>query len=197
MRRVPPHTLFSHRAHAMKVPKACRQCREGRRKCVRENLGESCIPCKKRNLVCAGKLRPKNTVAPVLPKPALGEVGGNPSGAAIVGLTEEVVVELVELYLDRIHDRPHSLFHPSTLRAQVRSGTVGKALLYAICSIGSRFSKNAETRQMETQLTLESKRLLQANLEHVCIENIQTSILIAMLSAAHCNPSSEALFFRK
>lgn len=43
----------------------------------------------------------------------------------------------------------------------------------------------------------ESKRLLLADLERICVENIQTCILLANLYAAHLNPSSEALFFRK
>ncbi|KAK7416201.1 hypothetical protein QQX98_005398 [Neonectria punicea] len=43
---------------------------------------------------------------------------------------------------------------------------------------------------------LESKRLLQSDLENICLENIQTCILVANLCACHSNPTSEALYFR-
>ncbi|RSL74387.1 hypothetical protein CEP53_000283 [Fusarium sp. AF-6] len=49
---------------------------------------------------------------------------------------------------------------------------------------------------MELSLLDESKRLLQSDLENICLENIQTCILIANLCASHGNPSSEALYFR-
>jgi hypothetical protein len=96
-----------------------------------------------------------------------------------------------------VHDKPHSIFHPATLRANLRNGYVGGALLCAICAIGSKFSSNPDHRSLETCLTSEAKRLLQADLENVCLENIQTSILIATLSSGNYQASSEALFVRK
>lgn len=105
--------------------------------------------------------------------------------------------EVVKLYLEKLHDRPHSLFHPATLKAQVCDGLLNRALLLAICSTGSRFSLELEMRQLESRLMSESKSLLLADLETICVENIQCCILIANLCAAHLNPKSEALFFRK
>lgn len=42
----------------------------------------------------------------------------------------------------------------------------------------------------------ESKRRLLADLENICVENVQCCVLIANLCAAHLNPTSEALYFR-
>lgn len=42
-----------------------------------------------------------------------------------------------------------------------------------------------------------SKSVLLADLENICLENVQTCILIANLCDAHLNPQSEALYFRK
>ncbi|KAF5672747.1 hypothetical protein FDENT_10549 [Fusarium denticulatum] len=62
--------------------------------------------------------------------------------------------------------------------------------------MGARFDAHENIRALEDTYIGESKRLLLADLENICIENVQTCILIANLYAAHLNPSSEALFFR-
>ncbi|KAK5058864.1 hypothetical protein LTR84_011128 [Exophiala bonariae] len=105
-------------------------------------------------------------------------------------------IELVEHYLDKFDGRPHSIFHPATLRAQVRDGALKQTVLYAICAIGCKFSANPETRAQGFYLLAESKRLLQADLSNICLENIQACILIALLSVGHGESGSEALFFR-
>lgn len=100
---------------------------------------------------------------------------------------------LVHEYLSKIHGRPHSIFHAKDIRDRRAS----KALIVAICAMGAHVSTQPTLRSLEPLLTAESKRLLQIDLEHVCLENIQTCILVVNLCVAHANPSSEFLFFRK
>ncbi|KAH8901376.1 hypothetical protein GQ53DRAFT_707720 [Thozetella sp. PMI_491] len=186
----------------MKYPRACHYCRESKRKCNPRALGQSCDTCLQRGLECDGELRSHaDTHKALLPRDASNE--SNP--AQPYGRVEQdeasflphgMAVELVEHYLDKLHLRPHSIFHPATLRSRVRTGTVGKALLYAVCALGSKFSANPDARGREARLVEESKRLLQADIENVCLENIQTSVLIATWCVGHGNGSSEALFFR-
>jgi hypothetical protein len=114
-----------------------------------------------------------------------------------IDVSVDVAARLVDYYLTKLHNRPHSLFHPATLKKQVQDGSINKALLLSICSMGARFDTDDEIRSLENTYSNESKRLLLADLENICIENVQTCILIANLYAAHLNPSSEALFFRK
>jgi hypothetical protein len=45
---------------------------------------------------------------------------------------------LVSLYLRFIHDKPHSLFHPSLLRKRVREETLPMAVLYGIMALAAR-----------------------------------------------------------
>ncbi|OBT72100.1 hypothetical protein VF21_09172 [Pseudogymnoascus sp. 05NY08] len=111
-------------------------------------------------------------------------------------LSQEVIIELVEHYINKLHDRPHSLFHLPTLRKRVRDREVNKALVLAICSLGSRFSADPEVYNLGGQLTAESKRLALDDFENISLESIQTCILIANICAADAKPSSEALFFR-
>ncbi|KAH7349397.1 hypothetical protein B0T11DRAFT_130561 [Plectosphaerella cucumerina] len=185
----------------MKTPKACRQCREGKRRCIRptQAVGEPCEPCKKRKLRCAGILGRQPPVPTLLfPKP---EREPHVDGVASVDsealdVSPEVATILVQYYLIKLHNRPHSLFHPARLLKQVADGSLSRPLLLALCSMGSRFSPDRALRAREMCLMDESKRLLLADLENICVENIQTCILIANLCAAHLNPTSEALFFR-
>lgn len=111
-------------------------------------------------------------------------------------LSHGVAVELVEHYLDKFDGRPHSIFHPATLWSQVRDGTLNRALLYAICAFGCKFSGNPDLHCQDASFAAESQRLLQADISNVCLENIQACILIAMLSVGSGNSASEALFFR-
>lgn len=190
----------------MKPPKACRNCRESKRKCARQSnrVGEPCDPCQQRNLVCAGSVaRLPTSPHSLLPKPAKihNEINSSETNESLCVRSQElpihIATRLVDYYLDKLHNRPHSLFQPTKLRTQVQDGSVNKALLLAICSMGSRFDDNEQIRLLENSLMEESKRLLLTDLENICIENVQTCILIANLYAAHLNPSSEALFFRR
>lgn len=104
---------------------------------------------------------------------------------------------LVEIYLTKIHGQAHSIFHPPTLRQQLRNDSVPRALLYAMAAIGSKFSPDPQHLDMGRYLALEAKRLLQADMENICLENIQACILVSMLSAGNCHISSEAMFLRK
>jgi hypothetical protein len=63
--------------------------------------------------------------------------------------------------------------------------------------MAARFDEDDQIRSLENSYMDESKRLLLAEIESICIDNVQTCILLANLYAAHLNPSSEALFFRK
>lgn len=187
----------------MKYPRACHYCRESKRKCPPRAPGEPCDTCRQRGLECDGEFRRHPTIhKSLLPKDVITE-DHNAHSSIRFGLGEDsylphgMAVELVEHYLEKLHHRPHSIFHPATLRSQVRSESVGKAVLYAICALGSKFSANPDARGREVQLAARSKSLLQADLENVCFENIQTAILLATWSLGNGNGSSEALFFRK
>lgn len=190
----------------MKVAKACRHCRVGKRKCTRSSPEEPCQSCMARSLCCQSTLRRGNTEAARLcPKPLLpytvaqtqlAEVGTSANSEDVM-MSAEMAEEFLQLYLEKIHDRPHSLFHPATLLKQMHDGSLDKALLHAICATGCRFSHRVECRLLECSLTAKSKQLFMLNLENISIENIQTCVLLANLSAANCNHTSEALFFRK
>ena len=181
----------------MRPPKACRTCRQSKRKCTRQSgrVGDACDQCQAKNLKCPGSL----TSAPARPLALLprSESSRDTTIHSSADVTLAVAIRLVDFYLVKLHNRPHSLFHPATLRAKVQDGSINKALLLAICSMAARFDEDDQIRSLENSYMESSKQLLLADLERICVENVQTCILLANLFAAHLNPSSEALFFRK
>ncbi|KAH6652252.1 hypothetical protein BKA67DRAFT_351559 [Truncatella angustata] len=188
----------------MKPPRACRQCRESKRKCTRARLGEVCRSCQQRELRCDGAL-PKSALGNgTLAEPEVSEelpimIAADKSHdyCLVMDLPQETTVQLVEYYLEKVHDRAHSIFHLPTLRTQLKDGTLSKPVVYAICAIGSKFSSNSNLRNLEAPLTAQAKHLLQAQLVDICLENIQACILVSVLMAGSCETTVEAFFVRK
>lgn len=184
----------------MRQATACKQCRIAKRKCTREGSDRVCTPCRQRNLTCGSTdtrrrelRRSHRTGSRRARSPSHNEAAAN----NVDRLSQAEFVSLVEIYLTKIHGQAHSIFHPPTLRLQLRNNSVPKALLYAMSAIGSKFSPDPQHRELGRHLALEAKRLLQADMENICLENIQACILVSMLSAGNCHISSEALFIRK
>ena len=178
----------------MKPAKACQQCRLSKRRCHEIEGRDSCVPCLRRQLKCTKSLQKTRTrrLEPVRPnsldiqEPDLDSV-----------LSQDVIAELVNFYMQFIHDKPHSLFHSATLWSSIQDKSISKALLYSICAMGSRFSVDSNILRLQPRLIAEAKRLLQLDVENVCLENVQTCILVANLCAADLDSSSEALYFGK
>lgn len=188
----------------MRISTACSQCRTAKRRCISQATDQACIPCYERRLVCEGRPWKKSRSQRYL-IPRFIEVASTTSSQPDcsrcqakpeLDLNHGTAIELVDVYLDKFHGRPHIIFHPNTLRLQVRNGDLSKALLYAICAFGCKFSGNPDVRSQYSDLATESRRLLQADISNICIENIQACILIAMLSVGCGDSALEALFFR-
>lgn len=191
---VHPTVLSNYDSVNMKAARACPQCRESKRKCIRAGPGEPCASCHQRELNCGGRLLPSTAATSRKEKEKEKK---RKDTTVTPNLPWETIVELVEIYLDKLHDRPHSIFHPATLRAQLRDRSLCGTLLYSICAVASKFSSDGERHDLEITMAAEAKRRLKADLENVCIENIQACILLSTLSAGNCETSSAALFTRK
>lgn len=190
----------------MKAPRSCHYCRQAKRKCIRAGFGESCNPCRSRNLACSlvsshlqhkGVDQTPESVDLEHKKGSFKNPGidrFNPLPLPCLSRSE--VLHLVDLYLRHFHGGTHSTFHPNTLRGKVRSESIGYGLLSAVCALGSKFSSSPDRRALETHLVAEAKRAVKSDLENVCLENIQTCLLITLLSAGDSQSPSETLFIR-
>jgi hypothetical protein len=194
----------------MKAPRACWHCRQSKRKCSRRGPCEPCDPCQRKHLQCGFELggelhRPVQNSLSLNPEHVRrrGPVGSNEgrthshTSTHGVDLPPRLATHRVDLYLGEFHDRTQSIFHAATLRAKVTHGNVSSALLYAICAMGCKFWTDPERRVLEPRLTEAAKCLLKADLENICVENIQTCIILANLNAGNGIPHSQALYLRK
>lgn len=176
--------------------RSCLQCRDAKRKCV-PTEDQSCARCLRLHLGCSHS-QSKRAAEPRKLIPNLpAESQDGPSRLEDFLSDDSSVALLVEEYLSKIHGRPHSIFHTGCLWRDIRDRRISKALLLAICAMGAHVSSRPDLRSLYPMLTTESKRLLKVDLERVCLENVQTCILVANLCVAHGNPSSEFLFFRR
>lgn len=176
---------------------ACTRCRAVKRKCT-SVTEDGCLQCKRYRQHCSLATRKADhrSLTPISPKPNVSASKIQFSaGGKTVDFSDAVVTELVQNYLRLIHDRPHSLFHKASLWDDIQSKSIPKHLLYSICSLGCSLSRDAELHSLNKPLSLEAKRLFQADLESVSLASIQTLILLANICAAELSPSSETLYF--
>lgn len=180
--------------------KSCRRCRVRKQKCSAD-LGDGCSECLRAGTECSLLQRPiKWRRLEQLPAAEEIQVTAAPIGFDLELdrlLSKETIKVLVQNYLYYIHDRPHSLFHRKTLWRDIETGSLKSGLLYSICSLGSPFVQDPEVKLLRPRLTAASKRMLQIHMEDVCLQNVQTAILLANLCHADLQPHSEALYFGK
>lgn len=180
--------------------KSCQQCRDAKRKCIADKDSNSvpcCSRCLRHHLACSHSRIQQLLRTRLEARQPSKDLDTQPKKIDDL-LTDDASVQLlVHEYLAKIHGRPHSIFHAATLWKDIRERRASKSLIMAICAMGAHVVAQPSLRSLEPLLTAESKRLLQIDLERVCLENIQTCILVANLCVAHENPSSEFLFFSK
>lgn len=187
--------------------KACSQCRQGKRRCEGP-LGDSCLPCRKRGLACSSvvfagvKTKVLRPTKPASKQPVRNETSqGARDGTLechedVLATTDhETIVQLVDLYIECIHDKPHSLFHVPTLRADVAARCIDTALLCSILAFCARFASTDATRSLGPKFFVQAKALLKHGLEEVSLPRIQAWIIAGSVAGANADHTSESLFF--
>lgn len=180
---------------------ACRQCRVGKRKCNRPS-GEACLPCVKRQLDCSTATK-RRVNADLRPSTASREQTFDAGTTAqnggqddpLLDLDHHDVVETVELYIKYIQDKPHSIFHVPSLREDVRSDIIDRALLLGILAMSSRFSPVGKMRSRREAFADRAKQLLKAGLENISLASVQAWIVMGNYSDSEINSVSASLFY--
>lgn len=178
----------------MRLPSACTQCRVRKLRCHSGLACGICQRCRDQGTSCSLAKKQRLTGNTIAIASAANNVPQQVEEGRL-GLSEASLVKLVESYLQFIHDRPHSIFHRQSLWSMIEQKTIVAQLLHSICSLGAHVCSDYELRSSKTILAKHAKRLLWADVENVCLENIQTCILLANIAAADQDPSSEVLFF--
>jgi hypothetical protein len=187
----------------MRKPTACDSCRRAKRRCIQHPASEACTSCVGRRLICKTRRRSHSVHQRILTAQPPASTSNDERPIQFLGhgdsqkldVPHGVAIELVDIYLDRFDGRPHSIFHAPTLRSHAQSGHLKASLLYAICAISSKFSANPDLCSLGPSWMAESKRLLQADITNICLDNIRACILVATYSVGHGDSRSEALFF--
>lgn len=103
--------------------------------------------------------------------------------------------DLVDLYLRLIHDKPHTLFHPPSLRRQVHDGSLPKPVLFGILAIASRLSESPVLQARAAEFFQLAKSALKQNIDCICLENIQACILVGNLCGVEGDNGAEVLWY--
>lgn len=175
----------------MRRPIACVNCRLSKRRCVKKADQTSCTYCVLRKTKCSRDNEPHTALQTERPLQIQAPV----ANSVFEEYSEHTVSETVRLYLNLIHDRPHSLFHTPTLWTSISRRCITPQLLLSICAIGSRLSTDQTIRATAKRLTEQATVILQAHIGEVCIENVQAYILLANICAAELEPRMEATYF--
>ncbi len=172
----------------MKVAKSCRQCRTAKRKCTFDAGSRSaCMICAQKGLECSlvrlNWTRPK----PIAPAASASE--------NCIKVNDESRDQLIDVYLERIHDKPHTLFHPATLKFRVQTGALPEPVLFSILALAARFSGDQGIRDRARDLFQTAKESFKRTLDEVTLDNIHAAALIGNICGVEGDTSGESLFF--
>lgn len=128
----------NQKSEIMKISTSCTRCRAGKRKCIVERGDLPCQQCLRQNKYCSFTNSPRQQTH-LLPKlSTTGRENDTELSHFITPAPQELAETLIDLYLNLIHDKPHTLFSPSVLRRRVRDGTLPRAILYGIMALSAR-----------------------------------------------------------
>ncbi|KAH7180050.1 uncharacterized protein B0J16DRAFT_417639 [Fusarium flagelliforme] len=176
----------------MRSPTACSRCRNRRKKCIRTKPTGPCDACAKNRIHQCSLVKISPQQRRISPRQNSKAQYNDMNPQFFI--SHDLIEELVENYIHYILDRPHTLFHLPSLRSAVKEDRLGDALLFALLAFGCRFHSKPEVSSLGPTFMQKSKQLLKEDMENICIENIQTCVLLANLSSSSKNPESEAIF---
>ncbi|KAH7411361.1 fungal-specific transcription factor [Cadophora sp. MPI-SDFR-AT-0126] len=183
----------------MRTSTACVACRSRRKRCIFLARDIVCTHCREKQLDCTGprlgsQLIPRNditTLTAVVQK-------SNPPVSNLLRLPTPIVLEIVELYFDLIHDQFHTLFHRPSFTESVAKGTAPPVILYAMLALSARFSTNLAFEEhcywdRGSGFAKESARLL--DIRDVSLSTIQACILLGTVSRSEGDAAAESVYY--
>lgn len=166
----------------MRIATACLQCRDAKIRCKTASGSTGCLQCSKRGTACSLVVKQQHDTLP-----------RHNSETLLPSLEDRI--QIVDLYLRNVHDKPHTLFHEPTLRRQVAQDALCGKILYALLSLGARFAPKSNVDARRAAFAAESRRLLKEDLEHASLENVQASLLNSEFFVGEGNHEAEAIYF--
>lgn len=110
-------------------------------------------------------------------------------------VNDESQNQLIDIYIERIHDKPHTLFHPATLKSRVQAGALPEPVLFSILALAARLSSDQGIRERACDLFQTAKESFKRTLDEVTLDNVHAATLIGNLCGVEGDASGESLFF--
>ncbi|KAL2866458.1 uncharacterized protein BJX67DRAFT_140676 [Aspergillus lucknowensis] len=173
----------------MKVAKSCSQCRAAKRKCTPGSAPNlACTICAQKGQNCS-LLAITSRNRQRLLAPAAHDLGSS------VSMNKDIRDQLVDLYLQLIHDKPHTFFHPATLKSRVRTGSLPNAILYGILSFAARLSSDRTTQARAKDFSQSARKALKITIDEVTLDNVHATAIIGNVCGVEGDSRAESLFF--
>lgn len=148
----------------MRIAKACKKCRVNKRRSRVGNVGP-CEQCIRKHVSCSldvGIRAERNRAGPAtIPPQQLYEATSSP-----------LLLELVVIYLEVLHGKPHTLFHPPRLRQRVREGKLSNRVVYSIAGLAVRFHTSQAIQERKDHFMKLAKADLKANMDDFTLGTI-------------------------
>ncbi|KAK0120536.1 hypothetical protein ONS96_010743 [Cadophora gregata f. sp. sojae] len=182
----------------MRTSTACASCRSRRKRCIFHDKETICTHCREKQLECTG--------------PRIGSQLGSRRGLSARSVVVQkstsavptalhlpipIVLEIVGLYFDLVHDQFHTLFHRPSFTESVAKGTAPPVLLYAMLAPAARFSinpafKNHCSWDRSSDYAKESARLL--DIRDMSLTTIQACVLLGTVSRSEGDAAAESVY---
>ncbi|KAJ5161059.1 hypothetical protein N7492_006451 [Penicillium capsulatum] len=184
----------------MRQARACRACRERRRRCETQAPGLACKHCVAKRLACTNSeisQGPRDYIdSHSLGNPTAGLLHVPPAQCPLPA--KPLAVELSELYFHYVHDQFHTLFHPPSFMQDLKCGKAPPILLYGMMALSARFSTNVAFADVDPRMrgqgyAKECERLLELN--NVSITTLRACVLLGAFWITEGNPGSESIYY--
>ncbi|KAL3446296.1 hypothetical protein BJX65DRAFT_308996 [Aspergillus insuetus] len=172
-------------------------CRERRKRCQRPRGSTSCQFCTERRLECLMAPKPDAESDAAYELLKHHRHGTDLHSASAAALSQDVIVELANLYFENVQGGFPNILHRPTFMGDVANGSVPLILLYGVIGLSARFSVHPSLRKVEPwergrPYAKEAERML--DLHNVTLTTIQACILLAINLAIEGESMTECVF---
>lgn len=104
-------------------------------------------------------------------------------------------MDLIDIYLDLLHGKPHTLFHPDRLRQSVSQSPATSHIVLAIAGLACRFSQSATIRARKALFMEAVRDALKQRIDDFSLDTLRACILVGNLYGAEGHSNVESVFF--
>ncbi|OOQ85328.1 putative C6 transcription factor [Penicillium brasilianum] len=122
---------------------ACAACRTRKRRCIPSSTWDGCRLCQALSIPCTLRRNPTSLHVAVGTS-VKATLDGRRDEDHVLGVfgSSDLVLELVPLYFQYVHNIAHTIFHEPSFMDRLREGKASMTHVYAMCALAARYSGN-------------------------------------------------------